>query len=141
MKDNQCKVCPKIGDVYMMEFYGLGSAQSGVRPGVIVQNNIGNHNSPNVVAVPLTSVIKNLNQPTHVLIKAENSGLLCDSMVLCECPMSIPKSNIGMFLCSLSNRYMKNIARAFLIEHPMLGYLSHQEIIDVQKESHSLIAG
>lgn len=140
MRVNCTKHSPKIGDVYMMEFYGRGSAQYGCRPGIIIQNNIGNQNSPNVVAVPVTSSLKKLGQPTHVFLSAKNTGLKYDSVVLCESPMSIPKNRIGSFIASLPRSYMRKIAKAFLLEHPMLGFLDNDEIADVKQESYSLIA-
>ena len=132
---------PHIGDVYMMDFYGKGSAQSGFRPGIIIQNDIGNQNSPNVIAIPLTSSLKKMHMPTHVFLPAEQTGLRVDSVAICESPMSIPKENIGVFVTTISKFYMKEIAVAFLLEHPMLGFLSKNEIYDVQKRSETLIAG
>ena len=131
---------PKIGDVYMMDFYGRGSAQRGMRPGIVIQNNIGNKNSPNVVALPLTSSLKNLHQPTHVVLPADKTGLKTDSMVICECPTSIPKESIKTLITQIPDQYMREIAKAFLIEHPMLCYLSDEDVSDVQMESHSLLA-
>lgn len=66
---------PQIGDVYMMRFNGVGSEQNGWRPGLVFQNNKGNTYSPNTIVLPLTSAKKKLNQPTHVFVKAEDSGL------------------------------------------------------------------
>lgn len=140
MQENCIRNSPKIGDVYMMEFYGRGSAQHGYRPGIVIQNNIGNQNSPNVVAVPVTSSLKRMGQPTHVFLSAKNTGLKYDSLVLCESPMSIPKDKIGNFVASLPRSYMRQIARAFLLEHPVLGFLTNKEIEDVKQESYSLIA-
>jgi len=130
----------RIGDVYMMEFYGQGSAQSGLRPGVIIQNNIGNLKSPNVVAIPLTSAIKKMNLPTHVLLRASETGLRMDSVALCECPTSIPKGNIGAYITTVGTRLMKEIAIAFLLEHPVLCYLDNSEVLSVKRKSHTLIA-
>ena len=70
---------PQIGDVYLMKFGGSGSEQSGWRPGVVFQNNVGNAHSPNIIALPLTSSIKKKNQPTHVIVKAADSFLLPSS--------------------------------------------------------------
>ena len=70
---------PQIGDVYLMKFGGSGSEQSGWRPGVVFQNNVGNAHSPNIIALPLTSSIKKTNQPTHVIVKAADSFLLPSS--------------------------------------------------------------
>ena len=131
---------PRIGDVFMMHFYGQGSAQSGIRPGIVIQNNIGNRNSPNVVALPLTSSLKNLHQPTHVLLPAAETGLQKDSMVVCESPMSIPKESIKSYITTISKDYMREVAMAFLIEHPMLYYLNKDDVNSVQQEAYSRFA-
>ena len=62
---------PQIGDVYHMYFSGDGNEQQGWRPGLVFQNNVGNKYSPNIIALPLTSSLKKLNQPTHVLLPAD----------------------------------------------------------------------
>lgn len=54
-------ISPKIGEVYLMNFGGTESEQSGWRPGLIFQNNIGNEYSPNVIALPLTTSLKSQN--------------------------------------------------------------------------------
>ena len=51
-----------------------GSIQSGYRPGIVIQNNIGNTYSPTLIAIPLTSKIKNLNQVTHMLIECNDEN-------------------------------------------------------------------
>ena len=89
---------PQIGDVYLMRFGGSGSEQSGWRPGIVFQNNIGNAYSPNIIALPLTSQIKKANQPTHVILPAKETGLRKDSMVLCENP------EIGLVIISPLSR-------------------------------------
>lgn len=63
----------------------VGSEQGGVRPVLIVQNDVGNIHSCTTIVIPLTSKIKNLNQPTHTLIRSNTfTGLKEDSMVLGE---------------------------------------------------------
>lgn len=98
---------PQIGEVYLMKFGGSGSEQSGWRPGVVFQNNMGNAYSPNIIALPLTSSLKKTNQPTHVIIKAADSGLRRDSMVLCENPERMSKERLGQYITTLSEEYMK----------------------------------
>ena len=56
---------PQIGEVYYMRFGGTGSEQEGFRPGLVFQNNMGNAHSPNIIALPMTSVMKKLGHPTH----------------------------------------------------------------------------
>lgn len=131
---------PVIGDVYMMRFYGKGSAQNGVRPGIVVQNNIGNKMSPNIVAIPLTTVIKKLEQPTHVYLPSKETGLPKDSMAICESIMSIPKENVYEYVTHIPHSYMRCVAISFLMEHPMLHFLDNDDVSAVQRDAYSLIA-
>lgn len=63
----------------------VGSEQGGIRPVLIIQNDVGNIHSCTTIVIPLTSKIKNLNQPTHTLIRSNSfTGLKEDSMVLGE---------------------------------------------------------
>lgn len=63
----------------------VGSEQGGIRPVLIIQNDVGNIHSCTTIVIPLTSKIKNLNQPTHTLIRSNTfTGLREDSMVLGE---------------------------------------------------------
>lgn len=63
----------------------VGSEQGGVRPVLIVQNNLGNKYSNTTIVIPLSSRLKSLSQPTHTLIKkSNNTGLKTDSVLLGE---------------------------------------------------------
>jgi len=114
---------PQIGDVYMMKFDGVGSEQHGWRPGLVFQNNKGNTYSPNTIVLPLTSAKKKLSQPTHVYVKAEDSGLKLDSMVLCENPERMSKDRLGQYITTLSDEYMKEVAVANLLASSAISFL------------------
>ena len=63
----------------------VGSEQGGIRPVLVVQNNVGNIRSSTTLVMPLSSQIKHLNQPTHTLLrKTSDTGLSVDSIVLGE---------------------------------------------------------
>lgn len=131
---------PKIGQVYIMKFEGSGNEQTGWRPGVIIQNDIGNKYSPNVIAVPLTSAVKKENQPTHVKILAEDSGLAKDSMVLCENPERMSKSRMGNYICTLSDEYMEKIAEGSLVATGVVAFLDIDTLISVRSRVASMNA-
>lgn len=114
---------PLIGEVYRVKFYGAGSVQNGFRPAVVFQNNVGNRHSPNVVVLPITSARKKTNQPTHVLVDAAGSGLRMDSVVLCENPQCVSKEQLGDYMTTLSEPYMKQIAAASLLANSAIAYL------------------
>ena len=81
-------------DVIMCDLpEGIESVQSGYRPAIVLQNEIGNRFSPTLIVVPLTKKIKNLNQPTHLFIqKDENNKLDHDSMLLAEQIVTVSKN-------------------------------------------------
>jgi mRNA interferase MazF len=126
---------PRLGDIYLMSFSGVGSEQKGVRPGIIFQNDIGNDRSPNVIALPLTTRIKNLAQPTHVLLPAEKYNLLADSLVLCENPQRMSKSRLLKYLGALEEEDIKSIAIGNILSSSAIALLSEEELLDVWKES------
>lgn len=126
---------PRLGDIYLMSFSGVGSEQKGVRPGIIFQNDIGNDRSPNVIALPLTTRIKNLTQPTHVLLPAEKYNLLADSLVLCENPQRMSKSRLLKYLGALEEEDIKSIAIGSILSSSAIALLSEEELLDVWKES------
>lgn len=118
-----------------MKFDGSGSEQSGWRPGVVFQNNIGNVHSPNIIALPLTSCIKKSSQPTHVVLDADSTGLLRDSMVLCENPERMSKNRLGKYITSLSEGHMKEIAKANLIATSAISFMSIDDLVTTWKST------
>lgn len=130
----------RIGDIYLMFFNGVGSEQSGWRPGVVFQNNVGNEYSPNIIALPLTTSIKKMSQPTHVLIKAEGTGLKANSMVLCENPERMSKERIGRYITSLSDAYMSKIAAANLLSSSAISFIDPDMLLSLWQQAISLNA-
>lgn len=129
---------PKIGEVYYMKFGGKGSEQSGWRPGLVFQNNVGNVYSPNIIALPITSAIKKTSQPTHVVVMADDSGLRENSMVLCENPERMSKDRIGAYMTTLPDEYMKQVAKANLIATSAISYLDIDSIVSAWKKATAL---
>lgn len=129
---------PRIGDIYLMRFTGSGSEQGGMRPGLVFQNNTGNAHSPNIIALPLTTSIKKANQPTHVVIKAEGTGLLKDSMVLCENPERMSKDKIGQYITTLSDEHMKKVVEANLLASSAISYLDLDQLSLIWKKAMEL---
>lgn len=119
---DQC-VKPQIGEIYLMKFGGDDCEQSGLRPGLVFQNNLGNLYSPNIIALPITSSLKKAGQPTHVVLRAFDTGLKRDSMVLCENPERMSKAKIGRYITTLSNDYMRKVAEASLLATSAISYL------------------
>lgn len=135
MYDNQNQKTPKIGDVFMVMLDGTGSEQKGWRPAVIFQNNIGNYHSPNVIVLPMTSKLKKVNQPTHVLIRAKETGLKLDSMVLCENPLPLSKSKLGPYVTTLPDKYMSELAQAHLLATSAIAFIDPEVIISLRDKA------
>ncbi len=109
----------KRGDIYRADLDPvLGSEQGGVRPVLIVQNDLGNQTSPTVIVVPLTSRRKKLKQKTHVTVDPPEGGLRCPSLILCEQVRTIEKSRLQRFLGTLSPERLRSVDEAL---HQALG--------------------
>lgn len=126
---------PQIGDVYFMRFGGSGNEQKGWRPGLIFQNNLGNQHSPNIIVLPLTSVIKKTNQPTHVVVPAEGTGLARDSMVLCENPKCMSKERLGSYITTIPKEYMSQIAAANLLATSAISFINPELLMVIWKQA------
>lgn len=105
----------KRGEIYYADLDPVvGSEQGGVRPILIVQNNIGNRYSPTTVIVPITSRIsKKTNLPTHVPISC--AGLDCESQALLEQIKTIDKRRLKERIGEIGKTQMENIEKALLI--------------------------
>lgn len=126
---------PRFGEVYYMHFDGEGSVQRGWRPGMVYSNNVGNRYSPNIIALPFTTAIKKINQPTHVFIPGEELGQTRDSMVLCENPTCIPKDAIGDYLGTVPDVYLAQIAVASTLASCSVAFLDEEQLITAWREA------
>ncbi len=85
----------KRGDVYYADLSPVvGSEQGGIRPVLVIQNDIGNKYSPTIIIAAITSQINKAKLPTHVEIKASEYGLSKDSVVLLEQIRTIDKKRL-----------------------------------------------
>ena len=101
------------GDIYFCNFAPVvGSEQNGLRPAVIIQNDIGNHYSPTTIVAPLTTRIKR-RLPTHVTVT--NRCLKETSIVLLEQIRTIDKCRLKTYLGQLSKNEMKSVDDAINI--------------------------
>ena len=92
------------GEIYLVDLNNhVGSEQAGTRPAIIVQNDIGNANSPTTIVCPLTSQKKNL-AVTHVTVSPEDCGVVKESTILCEQICVIDKKLVKKKLGVLENK-------------------------------------
>jgi len=103
------------GDIFYADMIGaIGSEQSGLRPCVIISNNIGNTHSPCVIVALVTSKLDKPNLPTHVMLPADY-GLSAKSVILCEQIRTIDKRRLKTFLGSLPNNKIIEIDLALKV--------------------------
>lgn len=126
---------PRFGEIYTMQFGGTGCEQTGWRPGLVFQNNMGNAYSPNIIALPLTSSLKKRHQPTHVVLPAHLTGLRKDSMVLCENPERMSKERIGNYITTLSEDFLSQIAAAYLLASSALAFINPVALMELRERA------
>ncbi|QUH27259.1 type II toxin-antitoxin system PemK/MazF family toxin [Serpentinicella alkaliphila] len=106
----------KRGDIFYADLSPvIGSEQGGVRPVLIVQNDIGNRYSPTVIITAITSQINKAKLPTHVEISASEYGLVKDSVILLEQIRTIDKRRLDEKIGHLDDEMMKKVNEALLI--------------------------
>lgn len=101
----------KMFDIYYANLSKntVESEQGGIRPVIIIQNDIGNKFSPTVIVLPITSEIKKENMPTHCIVhKSNRNGLKVDSMVLAEQIRVIDKSRLQDYIGFLDDKDEQN---------------------------------
>lgn len=118
----------RIGQVYWIDFPGGEHVQAGTRPGIIWQNNVGNHNSPNVIAIPLTSKLKKVNLPTHVVLDEYASTCNIKSMAVCEGKQSVCQNAVGNYIATLTGADLERIAIADLLTSGSLCFIDATKI-------------
>ncbi len=106
----------KRGDIYYADLSPvIGSEQGGIRPVLIVQNDIGNKYSPTVIAAAITSVTDKNNLPTHIQVDAGQCGLAKDSVVLLEQVRTIDKRRLKERMGSLGSGDMGKVDEALSV--------------------------
>lgn len=109
------------GDIYYADLSPVvGSEQGGIRPVLIVQNDVGNKFSPTVIAAAITSQQSKANLPTHIAIDTPGRGLAKDSVVLLEQIRTIDKKRLREKMGSVDNGYMDKINKAISISFGLL---------------------
>ena len=110
------KVIIKRGDIFYADLSPvIGSEQGGVRPVLIIQNDIGNRYSPTIIVVAITSQINKAKLPTHVEIKSSDYGLPKDSVLLLEQIRTIDKRRLEEKIGHVTDDIMEKVNEALLI--------------------------
>ncbi len=102
----------KRGDIFYADLNPvIGSEQDGIRPVLIIQNDIGNKYSPTVIALAITTKFKN-NIPTHIPIKAGESGLEKDSVILVEQVRTLDKTRLKEKIGVIDDKTLEKVKEA-----------------------------
>ncbi|HPD89034.1 MAG TPA: type II toxin-antitoxin system PemK/MazF family toxin [Oscillospiraceae bacterium] len=106
----------KRGDIFYADLSPVvGSEQGGIRPVLIVQNDVGNKYSPTVIAAAITSQREKTKLPTHIEVEPKNCGLAKDSIVLLEQIRTIDKQRLKEKMGRLDDGAMERIDEALSI--------------------------
>ncbi len=106
----------KRGDIYYADLSPVvGSEQGGIRPVLIVQNDVGNKYSPTVIAAAITSRKLKTPLPTHISVHADECGLAKDSIVLLEQVRTLDKQRLRERMGSLDQTEMNKINEALQV--------------------------
>jgi len=106
----------KKGDLFFADLSPvIGSEQGGVRPVLVVQNDVGNKYSPTIIVAAVTSQTGKAKLPTHVQLSASQGGLSKDSVVLLEQVRTIDKQRLKDFICHVDKKLMLQVEEALRI--------------------------
>ncbi len=106
----------KRGELYYADLSPVvGSEQGGVRPVLVVQNDVGNKYSPTIIAAAVTSKINKAKLPTHIELPSDSYGLAKDSVILLEQIRTLDKRRLKERIGELNPAVMDKVDRAILI--------------------------
>jgi mRNA interferase MazF len=104
------------GDIYYADLRPVvGSEQGGIRPVLIIQNDVGNKHSPTVICAAITSKMNKAKLPTHVEIDCKNCEIVKDSVILMEQLRTIDKSRLRERVGHLGGSDLERVERALRI--------------------------
>ena len=103
----------KRGDVYYADLRPvIGSEQGGIRPVLIIQNDVGNKHSPTVICAAITSKLEKAKLPTHITISSNMYDMEKDSVILLEQLRTIDKKRLKDKVCHLDEEIMDQVNNA-----------------------------
>lgn len=109
------------GDIYYADLRPvLGSEQGGIRPVLIIQNDVGNRHSPTVICAAITSKMNKAKLPTHIELDSKRYHLVKDSVILLEQLRTIDKMRLKDRVCRLDGEILRKVDRALEISLDLL---------------------
>lgn len=104
------------GDIFYADLRPVvGSEQGGVRPVLIIQNDVGNKHSPTVICAAITSRMNKAKLPTHVELDARRCAMVRDSVILLEQLRTIDKQRLREKICHIDAELLGRVDEALLI--------------------------
>ena len=104
------------GDIYYADLRPvIGSEQGGVRPVLIIQNDVGNKHSPTVICAAITSKMNKAKLPTHIELNANKYDMVKDSVILLEQLRTIDKKRLKDRVCHLDKEIMKEVNTGLMV--------------------------
>ena len=114
----------KRGDIFYADLSPvIGSEQGGLRPVLIVQNDVGNRYSPTVIAAAITSRMNKTKLPTHIDVPGEGAGLAKDSVILLEQIRTIDKKRLKDKMGHLDEATMTSVNNAIQVSFGLSGFI------------------
>lgn len=106
----------KRGDIFYADLSPVvGSEQGGIRPVLVIQNNLGNYFSPTIIVAAITAKLAKPKLPTHIQIDAKITGIEKNSVILLEQIRTIDKSRLREKVCRLDRVSMEQVNQALLV--------------------------
>ena len=101
------------GDIYYADLSPVvGSEQGGIRPVLVIQNNIGNRHSPTIICAAITSKMNKAKLPTHIEISTRDYNIVKNSVILLEQIRTIDKQRLKEYVCHIDSAMMKKVDEA-----------------------------
>ena len=106
----------KRGDIYYADLSPVvGSEQGGIRPVLIIQNDVGNRHSPTIICAAITSKMNKAKLPTHIELSAGKYDMVKDSVILLEQLRTIDKQRLKDKVCHLDDDIMQKVNKGLMI--------------------------
>ncbi len=113
----------KRGDIFYADLSPvIGSEQGGIRPVLVVQNDVGNKYSPTVIALAITAKIEKAKLPTHIEVTREECDLEKDSVILAEQIRTIDKRRLKEKVAHLDEEYLDRVDSALKISLGLIDF-------------------
>ncbi len=109
------------GDIYYADLRPVvGSEQGGIRPVLVIQNDMGNRHSPTIICAAITSKMNKAKLPTHIELSAQRYHMMKDSVILLEQLRTIDKKRLRDRVCHLEDEVMSKVNQALKISLDLL---------------------